>query len=157
MQPPKSVRDVRAFNGLANFYGKFVPHFADIMKPLYRLTQKDVSFHWSPDCQKAFLLVKEAMRNDISLHAFDWSKDVVLETDASDAAYAEIISQPDENGDLRPVLMFSHTFTAHEINWSAHDKELFAIVYAFDRYRHFLEGTRNPSRSFPTTEPLAIS
>lgn len=113
------------------------------MQPLYHLTKKNVEFIWDQDCQNSFQILKDAMKKDVFLHSFDWSKDVVLETDSSGATYAGIISQPDADGSLRPVTMFSHTFKAHEVNWSAHDKELYAIVHAFDHYRHFLEGVKN--------------
>lgn len=51
--------------------------------------------------------------------------------------------------------MFSHTFKAHEVNWSAHDKELFAIVHAFDHYRHFLEGVKNPVKVYSDHRALS--
>lgn len=141
---PKTIRDCRAFAGLANFYAKFAPHFADLMKPIYALTKKGAVFDWTPQCELAFLSVKELMRKDVFLSGFDYDAPAVLETDASDVAYAGIISQHDEKGDLRPVLMFSHTFTPEQMNWPAHDKELFAIVFAFTRYRHFLDGRPKP-------------
>jgi hypothetical protein len=84
------------------------------------------------------------MKTDVFLQGFDYSKDAVLETDSSNVAYAGVISQKDDNGDLRPVLMFSHTFTDEQKNWPAHDKELYAIVFGFDRYRHFLQTRSNP-------------
>lgn len=152
---PNTVRDVRQFNGLANFYGKFVPHYSDIMKPLYALTVKGVPFDWTDQCQSAFNIIKQAMQNDIFLEGFDWNKDVILETDASDVAYAGIISQHDDNGDLRPILMFSHTFTKEQINWETHDKELYAIVYAFDHYQHFLSGTKKPVQVYSDHQALA--
>lgn len=96
---PKTLHDARAFAGLANFYGKFVPHFSDLMKPIYELTKKGAAFFWNDKCQKAFDIVKSAMKNDVSLQGFDWTKDARLETDSSGVAYAGIISQQDNNGD----------------------------------------------------------
>jgi len=141
---PKTTRDCRSFAGLANFYGKFIPHFSDLMKPIYELTKKNVPFEWTPRQQLAFDTVKSAMKTDIFLQGFDYSKDAVLETDSSNVAYAGVISQKDNNGDLRPVLMYSHTFTDEQKNWPAHDKELYAIVFGFDRYRHFLQTRQSP-------------
>lgn len=40
--------------------------------------------------------------------------------------------------------MFHHKFHSHEPNWDIHDKELWAIVYAFDHYRQFLSGNTHP-------------
>jgi len=38
---PRLVKDVRSFLGLASFYRRLVPHFADIAKPLTQLTKKE--------------------------------------------------------------------------------------------------------------------
>lgn len=152
---PRNLSDLRSFLGLVNFYDKFIPHFSDIVAPLTDLTKKDAPFNWSPVHSAAFSRLLESIRNDVFLAAFDWSKPVTLETDASDVAYGGCISQPDENGQLRPIVFFHHKFKDHEKNWDIHDKELYAIVYAFDRYRHFLSGTRTPVSVFSDHRNLA--
>ena len=40
---PKTVRDVRSFLGMANYYSQFVEEFAAIARPLYRLTKTHLS------------------------------------------------------------------------------------------------------------------
>jgi hypothetical protein len=137
---PKSVREVRSFLGLTNFYHGFIPHYSDICSPLTALTGKNVPFEWTSECQRAFDRLKTLLRNDVFLAAFDWDQPVFLETDASNTAYAGVITQDGPDGKRRPIVMFSHKFKDHEKNWPVHDKELYAIVYAFDRYRHFLQG-----------------
>ena len=51
---PQNVQNIRRFLGLASYYRKFVPSFAEVAQPLYQLTCKGVSFSWSPVCQIAF-------------------------------------------------------------------------------------------------------
>ena len=51
---PTSIIEVSSFLGYANFYRCFVEQFAAIAIPLYELTQKDVKFNWSMECQQAF-------------------------------------------------------------------------------------------------------
>lgn len=46
---PKSVKDVRAFMGLTNYYRKFVKGFAHIASPLHDLTKKGASFLWTDE------------------------------------------------------------------------------------------------------------
>jgi hypothetical protein len=104
------------------------------------LTAKGVTFEWTNQCERAFAELKKLLRTDVFLAAYDWDKPDYLETDASNVAYAGVISQDGPDGVRRPVVMFSHKFKDHEKNWPVHDKELFAIVYAFDRYRHLLRG-----------------
>jgi hypothetical protein len=45
---PYCVRDVRAFLGLASFYKRLVPNFAEIAKTLSQLTRKGQEFSWGP-------------------------------------------------------------------------------------------------------------
>jgi hypothetical protein len=64
--------------------------------------------------------------------------------DASDFALGAVLSQPDKDGRLHPVAFHSRKFTAAEINYEIHDKELLAIVDSFQEWRHFLEGAQHP-------------
>jgi hypothetical protein len=58
---PRSVKDVRAFLGLASFYRRLIPKFADIAKPLTELIKKDVKFSCGPRKQKAFQELKDPL------------------------------------------------------------------------------------------------
>jgi len=142
-EPPNTKRDLQAFNGLVNFYGKFVPHFADTMKPLYYLLEKDVPFTWEKHHQDTFDEVKRRIKEEVFFRAFDYDKLPVLETDASGWAIGGIISQYDENGDLRPVICDHRTLSKEERNWHAHDREMIAIVWFLEKYKHFFLGARD--------------
>lgn len=144
LEPPRNVHEVREALGLINFYGGFIPHYSDICAPINRLTGKDVPWDWNSDCSRSWARLLKAIQDDVFLAAYDWEKPTTLETDASDVAYGGVISQPGHDGKLRPVVMFHHKFSSHEKNWDIHDKELFAIVYAFDNFRHFLAQPRFP-------------
>ena len=54
-----------------------------------------------------------------------------METDASDYALAAILSIINKDNEVHPVAFHSHTFTAVELNYNTHDKELLAIFEAF--------------------------
>ena len=64
-----------------------------------------------------------------------------METDASDYALAAILSILDTDGEVHPVAFLSQTFSAPELNYDMHDKELLAIFEAFKAWRHYLEGS----------------
>jgi hypothetical protein len=142
LESPRSTSEVREVLGLINFYSMFIPHYSDICACLNALLKKDVKFHWHDEHEKAFRRLLTAVRKDVFLAAFDPALPLTLETDASDVAYGGVISQPGPDGRLRPIIMFHHKFSGHEVNWDIHDKELFAIVYAFDKFRHFLAQPR---------------
>jgi hypothetical protein len=63
---PKTVKDARAFLGLASFYIRLVPNFAHIAKPMTQVTRKDKKFDWDKQCQEAF----ETLKHKLSLSRF---------------------------------------------------------------------------------------
>jgi len=67
-----------------------------------------------------------------------------VETDASDYALAAILSIMTKNNEIHPVAFHSRTFSAPELNYDVHDKELLAIFEAFKIWRHYLEGAALP-------------
>jgi hypothetical protein len=97
----KNVKDVRAFLGLASFYGKLVQDFATIAKPLTGLTKKDRPFWWCPSQQKAFQGMKDKLCTTPVLYP-NFELRFILSTDASKIAFAAILSQ-EQNGVERPI------------------------------------------------------
>lgn len=143
---PKSVTDVQAFIGFANFYRRFIRDFSKIIAPLIRLTQKNVKFEWTTACRSAFDHLKAAFTSAPVLATFDWTKEVLLETDASDYVSAGVLSQYGDDGILRPVAFFSKKHSATECNYEIYDKELLAIIRCFEEWRPELEGSELPIR-----------
>ena len=135
---PKSVTDVQVFLGFANFYRRFVLGFSDLSKPLTSLTRKTVPFHWSPEADAAFSLLKSRFCSSPVLSFFDFTKPAILETDASDYGIAAVLSQYSPDGTLHPVAFHSRQLSSAEINYDTHDKELLAIMDSFVTWRHYL-------------------
>lgn len=47
MSPPRSLKALRLFLGLASYYRHFVPNFSKVAGPIYVLTRKDASSLWT--------------------------------------------------------------------------------------------------------------
>ena len=75
--------------------------------------------------------------------SFDPERKIILKTDASDQALGSCLSQPDAERQLHPVAYRSRKFSGPELNYDVHDKELLAIVDAFEEWRAYLEGSRH--------------
>jgi hypothetical protein len=75
---------------------------------------------------------------------FDHSKEVVIETDASDYVSAGVLSQRDDEGILHPVAYYSKKHTPAECNYHIYDKELKAIIEALEEWRPECEGAELP-------------
>ena len=67
-----------------------------------------------------------------------------METDASDYALAAILSIITKDNEIHPIAFHSRTFSAPELNYDVHDKELLAIFEAFKIWQHYLEGSASP-------------
>ena len=60
---PASVTKIWSFLGLAGYYQRFVEGFSSIASPLTRLTQKEVTFQWSDECEVSFQKLKTLLTN----------------------------------------------------------------------------------------------
>jgi hypothetical protein len=140
----QNVKDVQSFLGFANFYRRFIYNFSKIATPLTRLTKKNTTWDWTPECQRAFDTLRAAFTSDAVLAHYDPERKIVVETDASDYVSAGILSQYDDDGILRPIAYFSKKHTPAECNYEIYDKELMAIVRAFENWRPELEGSAHP-------------
>jgi hypothetical protein len=147
-EAPKSVRDVQCFLGFANFYRRFIHKYSQKCELLYSLTRKDNAFSWTPEHTRIFEALKEAFCTAPILRHFNPALETLVETDASDFAAAGVLSQrfpePDGSLVLHPVAYYSRKLTPAECNYGIGDKELLAIVVAFEEWRPHLLGTKDP-------------
>ena len=141
---PKSVKEIQAFLGFANFYRRFISNYSSICLPLTTLTKKETSWSWTSDAAHAFTTLKTLFTSAPILQHFQPDIPVTIEADASDYALGCVLSQPAPNGILHPVAFHSRKFSAAELNYPIYDKELLAIVEAFRHWRAYTEGATVP-------------
>ena len=134
-ESPKCVKDVQRFLGFANFYRRFIKDFAKLTSPLTAPTRKDKEFQWTPIEETAFQAIKKAFSSAPVLLHFDPEKECIVETDASDYVSRAVFSQPDHEVILCLVAFMSCRHLPAECNYNIYDKELMAIVQAFEE-RH---------------------
>ena len=111
---PKFVTEVRQFVGLASYYRKFIPNFAIICKTLHKLTQKDVKFDWSEQCQTAFNPVKHLLTSaPILSFPLLQGQPFELDCDASNVGAGAVLSQL-QNGEEKVISYFSQCLSRSE-------------------------------------------
>ena len=140
---PKTVRDVRKFLGLANYYRRFVKDFAKIARPLNNLTRKEEKWKWGDEQQGAFEQLKQVFTSRLLLVAPDINKEFRVEADASNFATGGVLSVKCEDGKWRPVAYISKSLNEMEQNYEIHDKEMLAVIRCLEAWRHFLEGSHS--------------
>src|SRR6195952_1092479 len=143
-ETPINVKDVQAFLGFANFYRRFIKGFSRLVTPLVNLTKKDVKWNFDDACIRAFKALKSAFTSAPALSRFDPTREIFVETDASDYVSSGILSQKDDAWVLHPVAFMSKNFDSAECNYEIYDKELLAIVRCFESWRAELSGGDHP-------------
>ncbi|KAJ1593268.1 hypothetical protein NDA11_006650 [Ustilago hordei] len=153
---PASIHDIQRFLGFANFYRRFIAHFARIAKPLTSLvkpTERFKKFELPEEAQQAFHQLIQSFTSAGVLQHFDYHLPTRLETDASDFAIAGVLKQEHE-GRWHPVAFYSRKMSSAEKNYEIHDKELLAVVACLTQWRHMLAGL--PSQLVILTDHEAL-
>ncbi|MCU7806226.1 MAG: RNA-directed DNA polymerase, partial [Candidatus Thiodiazotropha sp. (ex Lucinoma borealis)] len=136
---PQNIHDIRAFLGTTSYYRKFIKGYAHIAKPLHRLTEKNKTFTWDLECEKAFEALKEKLISAPVLAYPDTSKPFLLDCDASSFAVGAVLSQIHDDQE-HPVAYYSRTLSRTERNYCVTRRELLAMVEAVKRFHHYLYG-----------------
>ena len=140
---PTSLRKLRTFLGLVNFYHRFIPNCASILEPINSLlchpAGKDHQLSWTDAATIAFNTIKEALATTALLtHPKPFAPTCIM-TDASDMAVGAVLQQ-EINGHWNPIAYFSKKLQPAETRYSTFDRELLAIYLAIKHFRHFVEG-----------------
>ena len=141
---PCKVKDIQSFLGFTNFYCHFIHEYSRIVIPLMHLTRKNVPWNFTDECHSAFNTLKKAFTTTLVLTHWIPDTQIMVKTDVSDYVLAAILSIMTPSGELYPIAFHSQTFKTPECNYNVHDKELLAIIEAFTRWRHYLEGSGTP-------------
>ena len=144
---PKDIADLRKFLGFSNFYRRFIPAFSQVVARLTDLTGSKGRVEeglQEKQARNVFYLLKKLFSSRPFLLHFDFSKPRVVQVDASAYAISGILSQHNEDGELRPVAYYSRKLSPTERHWQVHDQELGAIIFCFQEWRAWLMGSKEP-------------
>nr|GEY44279.1 reverse transcriptase domain-containing protein [Tanacetum cinerariifolium] len=134
---PTTVKGIRSFLGHVGFYRRFIKDFLKISRPMTHLLEKNSPFIFSNNCIQAFRTLKEKLTEAPILIAPNWDQPFELMCDASDFAVGAVLGQRVEKH-FRPVHYASKTMTQAETNYTTTEKEMLAVVYAFEKFRSYL-------------------
>nr|GEW88240.1 putative reverse transcriptase domain-containing protein [Tanacetum cinerariifolium] len=122
---PKSPTEIHQFLGLAGYYRRFIEGFSKIDKPMTKLTQKKVKFEWGDKQEAAFQLLKQKLCSAPILALPGGSEDFIVYCDASNKGLGAVLMQRE-----KVISYASRQLKTHEKNYTTHDLELGAVVFA---------------------------
>ena len=92
------MKEVRSVLGVLGYQQPFIPHYADIARPLTTLTKKNTPFNWTTECRTTLNTLITAVMEGPTLAQPDMSQPFFLQVDTSAYATGAILSQKDDRG-----------------------------------------------------------
>nr|GEW88697.1 reverse transcriptase domain-containing protein [Tanacetum cinerariifolium] len=108
-----------------------------ISRPMIHLLKKETPFMFSKDCIDAFETLKKNLTEAPSLVVPDWNLPFELMCDASDFAIGVVLGQC-KMKHFQPIHYASKTMTEAQIHYAMTEKEMLAVVYAFEKFQPYL-------------------
>ena len=140
---PTSLRKLREFLGLINFYRRFIPHLAEVLQPLTDLLKNRKKKHQSIELNdhelSAFNQAKDGLVNATLLSHPQSDTPLSLSVDASDVGVGGVVHQLVDN-EWQPLAFFSKRLQDRETRYSTFGRELLAAYLGIRHFRHLLEG-----------------
>ena len=135
---PKNLEELQIFLGMSGFYRRFIRDYAKIAVPMTnQLKGKGKTFEWGEDQKKSMQKLKVAIATAPILYIVDPNKPFVVETDASNFAVGAVLTQ-----EGRPIAFESKKLDHAQQNYSVYERQLYAIVHALKKWKHYLYGAK---------------
>nr|GEY96727.1 putative reverse transcriptase domain-containing protein [Tanacetum cinerariifolium] len=122
---PTTPTEIRQFLGLAGYYRRFIKDFSKIAKSFTELTQKNKKYIWGEDQEISFQLLKQKLCEALILALPEGNDNFVVYCDASHQGLGAVLMQR-----KKVIAYASRQLKPHEENYTTHDLELRAVVFA---------------------------
>ena len=135
--PPTTIRHLQTFLGMVNFYRRFMPQAARVLKPLTDVLKGRArsQITWTEEMTTAFNLGKKAITEVVELAHPSSTADLSLAVDASDSHICALLQQHNSSSNTRPLAFFSVKLDNAQQKYSAFDRELLAIYLSTRHFR----------------------
>jgi hypothetical protein len=135
MPNPTDKSGVRRLIGMLNFLSSFIPNKSSIIAPLRSLLKDDVPWHWEAEHEEAINKIKTILSSQPSLRFYDPKLPVTIQADSSSTGLGACLMQ-----NAQPVAYASRSLTDCEVRYAQIEKELLAILFAAEKFHHFIYG-----------------
>ena len=142
MKACSSTTEVRRFLGACVFYQIWIPHFAHMAEPLYKLLRKGTKFKWEKKQEVAMEGLKETLKSPPVLRQveYDSGRPVIVTVDTSPIAIGWAISQDDLDGKRFAIRFGARILTERQRAYPQIKRELLGALTALKAERNYLIG-----------------
>lgn len=135
MPSPKNKAELRTLLGMVTFLSKHIPRLAEVSHPMRILLKECNEFVWDSAQEESLNIIKSILSQNIELAYFDPTKEVEIECDASKHGLGAILRQENQ-----PVYYASKALTETEQHYAQIEKEMYAILFACERFHQYIYG-----------------
>ena len=140
VKPPETNKQLYTFLCSMTFYRTCIPNYGDLTDELYTMCQSKKKFCvWTPRSLKAFTTLKQALVQAPILAFPDYTLPFLVHSDASNIGIAAVLLQRFAKI-LRPIAFAGRRLTKTERRYTVSERELLAVVYAYDQFYHYVYG-----------------
>ena len=138
---PKTVKNVRSFLGIVNFYRLHIPNCSTIQKPLSALTGKSKVLLWNSEAEIAFNTLKKLLVSPqlLAYPNYNSTEPLEVHVDSSLTGAGAILSQK-QSGVQRPIAFISTSWGQAEQDYASTARELAGLRWAVKKLAPFLRG-----------------
>ena len=138
---PRTMKQLRAFLGLAGFYRKYGLDFAVIAAPLTDATRKGSpnEIMWYEARERSFQVLKRRISSPPILELPDVSQAFILQTDASNFGVGVVLLQEDSAGEKRPIAFASRKLQPRETRYATIERECLPCL-GNSKFQEYLYG-----------------
>ena len=122
--------------------------------PLNNLLGKDTPFEWTNNAQHLFNELKQQLTSAPVLMMPDQTKPFQIKLDASKYASRAVLTQLDNNGHRHLVAFLSKTFNETKQNYEIYNRELLAIIWVLEEWRHYIQGSGHTTMIYSNHQNL---
>lgn len=138
---PRTYTELKRFLGMTGWYRRFIYQFSSVVAPLNELLKgkkKYQKLSWNSAAEEAFSNIKNYLISAPLLSSPDFSVPFSVQCDASQYGAGCVLTQV--QNDVEKVIAFaSRTFSNLERNYTVLERELLAILFAFEKFRCYVE------------------
>ena len=137
---PNTKKQLQQFIGMVVYLHKYIPNLQLELEPFYALMKKNITFKWNNTLETLFNKIKKLVQQTKILVHPDMNKPFEVYCDASINGMGAVLAQRNKNNVVRPVQFCSKLFTTTQQNWHVSEQEIYAVIYAVEKWRQYLVG-----------------